>query len=315
MSVVPRKPAAIDDPGLRMVRRLRRQDSEDAPVDRSRRRTATASSRRRRRRRILLVLAVVLTPVAYSYFSALNGPGTDSVSARSVEWMRNNHLGGVVDAVERRWYDHHQAKVGGTPAVAAATPRLADPSASPPTSESQPTATAPSAAIPTVQASPAAPTSEPRPTETAQSAATPTKQASPGAPAVTSAPPAPASLPAPAPLTSPSPSPVDGEGQWSPIDQSTAGVAGAYATLIRPDDVHTSILDAVVWIDPHVVALRAYPGANLPGAPWDRPDHVEADNQARLIAAFNGGFRLADSHGGMILGGQQMAPMRVGAAT
>src|SRR6478752_3478329 len=119
MSVVPPKRAAIDDPGPRLVRSLRRQD---APIGRSRRRKATAS----RRRRILLALAVVLTPVAYSYFSALTGPGADSVSARSVEWMRNNHLGGVVDAVERRWYDHHQAKVGGTPAATKATPRLAD---------------------------------------------------------------------------------------------------------------------------------------------------------------------------------------------
>ncbi len=247
------------------------------------------------------MIAVVLAPIMYSYMSALTGPGTDSASARSVEWMRNHHLGGVVDAVERRWYDHHQAKVGGTPAVAAATPRLADPAA-PPTFESQPTATAPSAATSTTRARSAAPAPSSAP-------------AASSAPAESSAPVGSQALPAPAALTSPAPTPVDGEGQWSPIDHASTGPPGAYATLIRPDDVHTSILDAVAWIDPHVVQLRAYPGANLPGAPWDRPDHIEADQQARLIAAFNGGFRLADSHGGMILGGQQIAPMRVGAAT
>ncbi len=122
-------------------------------------------------------------------------------------------------------------------------------------------------------------------------------------------------LPAPAALRTPARSPIQGEGEWTPIGPTVAGVAGAYGTLIRPDDVHTSVLDAVVWIDPGRLALRQYPGANLPGAPWDRPDHVEADRQQRLVAAFNGGFRLGDSHGGMILGGATLAPMRDGAAT
>ena len=252
-------------------------------------------ARRRRRRRVLLVLAIVVVPVAYSYLSALTGPGSDSLSARSVEWMRNHHLGGVVDGVERRWYDHHQAKVGGDPGVAIATPRLAD---------AAPAAT--TRTVPQIAEPSTAPTSESRPTATAPPAATST---------VASPPAGLQPLPAPAPLTSPAPNPVADEGRWTPIDSASNGAPGAYATLIRPDDVHTSILDAVVWIDPHIAALRHYPGANLPGAPWDRPDHVESASQARLIAAFNGGFRLADSHGGMILGGQQIAPMRIGAAT
>lgn len=271
-----------------------RRDDEPAAgaVRRSRRRGATVARRRVRRRRVLLVLAVVLIPVAYSYLSALTGPGTDSLSARSIEWMRNNHLGGVVDAVERRWYDHHQAKVGGAPGVDAATPRLAD-------------VTSTTTIAPKATASSATRTSEPRSTATAPSAASSTATASPAARV----------LPAPEPLISPASTPVPGEGQWTPIDGASAGSPGAYATLVRPDDVHTSVLDAVVWLDPHVVALRHYPGANLPGAPWDRPDHVEPGNQARLVAAFNGGFRLPDSHGGMILGGEQIAPMRTGAAT
>jgi hypothetical protein len=108
---------------------------------------------------------------------------------------------------------------------------------------------------------------------------------------------------------------VAGEGQWSPIDHTSAGAPGAYATVIRPDAVHTSVLDAVVWLDPHVVRLRQFPGVKIPGAPWDRPDHVPTQDQSSLIAAFNGGFRLVDSRGGMILGGRQLAPMRGGAAT
>jgi len=125
-------------------------------------------------------------------------------------------------------------------------------------------------------------------------------------------------LPPPARLRTPAAAPIADEGAWTaigPVVAGTGGSTGAYGTLIRPDDVHTSVLDAVVWIDPHVLELRHYPGANLPGAPWDRPDHVESERQRQLVAAFEGGFRLADSHGGMLLGGSELAPMRVGAAT
>ncbi|MCU1502216.1 MAG: hypothetical protein JWM12_1570, partial [Ilumatobacteraceae bacterium] len=108
---------------------------------------------------------------------------------------------------------------------------------------------------------------------------------------------------------------IQGEGTWTPIGPTAAGVAGAYGTTIRPDAVHTSILDAVVWIDPRLLSLRQYPGANIPGAPWDRPDHVEAERQQQLVAAFAGGFRLADSRGGVILAGAELAPMRTGGAT
>jgi hypothetical protein len=90
---------------------------------------------------------------------------------------------------------------------------------------------------------------------------------------------------------------------------------GVYATLIRPDDVHTSVLDAVVWINPKIVSLRQYPGSRLPGAPWDRPDFVEPQRQASLVAAFSGGFRLNDSRDGMFLGGSQLQPLRAGGAT
>ena len=136
----------IDDPGLRVRMRGRQRhtahathtvqistdptadapgDGSERPVRRSARHAATVARRRRRRRRVLLVIVVVLMPIMYSYLSALSGPGSDSLSARSVEWMREHHLGGVVDTVERRWYDHHQAKVGGTPNVSTATPQLA----------------------------------------------------------------------------------------------------------------------------------------------------------------------------------------------
>ena len=91
------------------------------------------------RRIILAVVVVLMLPVAYSYVQALTGPGTDPWTARSVEWLRDHHFGGVVDWAERTWNDLHPAKKGGTPDVAKDVPRLAVP---PARGASAPTATA-----------------------------------------------------------------------------------------------------------------------------------------------------------------------------
>ncbi len=78
-----------------------------------------AAPRRRRRRRIAriaaLVVALLLLPVAWSYTQAITAPGTDSVTARSTEWLRGHGFNGVVNRVEDWWYSHHPPKVGGTP--------------------------------------------------------------------------------------------------------------------------------------------------------------------------------------------------------
>ncbi|MEO8266084.1 MAG: hypothetical protein ABI706_11325 [Ilumatobacteraceae bacterium] len=76
--------------------------------------------RRRTRRwigRITVGVTVVLLPPLYSYTSALTGPGSDSLQARTVEWARDNHLGPVVDRLENWYYSRHQAVVGGVPSV------------------------------------------------------------------------------------------------------------------------------------------------------------------------------------------------------
>ncbi len=119
----------------------------------------------------------------------------------------------------------------------------------------------------------------------------------------------------PPPLASPAAPAIPNEGQWAPFGPVVNGVQGAYVTSVRPDAIHTSVLDAVIWIDPTVLSLRQYPGVKIPGSPWDRPTSVEASRQAQLVAAFSGGFRLKDSNGGMILGHRILQSMRVGAAT
>jgi hypothetical protein len=67
------------------------------------------------RRRVVCLLVVFAAMPAWSFIGALRAPGSDSISARSVEWLRTHDLGGVVNGVEHWWYSHHPPPVGGTP--------------------------------------------------------------------------------------------------------------------------------------------------------------------------------------------------------
>jgi len=52
----------------------------------------------------VIVILGVASPVGYSYAGALTFPGNAGWSARSVDWLRSNGGGGLVDSVENFWY-------------------------------------------------------------------------------------------------------------------------------------------------------------------------------------------------------------------
>lgn len=78
-------------------------------------------SRVHRRRRNLVaavvaaVLVLALVPAAVSLVQALTAPGTDTLSARTVEWLRDHGFGPTVNEVERYWFSQHAPPKGGTP--------------------------------------------------------------------------------------------------------------------------------------------------------------------------------------------------------
>ena len=77
----------------------------------------------RRRRRLLItagITAAVLAAPAVSYVQALTYPGSAPFATRSVEWVRDNGGGRVVDAAENWWYARH-VPAGQTPTVRAGT--------------------------------------------------------------------------------------------------------------------------------------------------------------------------------------------------
>ncbi len=65
--------------------------------------------------------------------------------------------------------------------------------------------------------------------------------------------------------------PVANEGVWSPVGPQVGGAQTMYTTQVRPDSVHTSILDGLVWMDPKLVSFTVHPGTEEPGGKHTTP--------------------------------------------
>ncbi len=122
--------------------------------------------------------------------------------------------------------------------------------------------------------------------------------------------PKPAAVPVPEGVT-----PVANEGIWQPIGPLVGGAQSMYTTQVRPDSVHTSVLDGLVWMDPKLVRFEVHPGTQEPGGKSDIPSMIPVADRLGLIAAFNGGFRMQDALGGFYLAGITYKPLRDGAAS
>jgi hypothetical protein len=185
-----------------------------------------------------------------------------SFAERGAEWMRDNHLGGILNTVESWWLRNNKPKEGGEPDRAIEVPTSGD----------------------------VGPTST-------------VKVVAPHLPA-------PTNVQVPEGVT-----PVANEGVWQPVGPLVGGAQTMYTTQVRPDSVHTSILDGLVWIDPKLVTFEVFPGSEEPGGKWAKPSQVPMDRRLSLIAAFNGGFRMDDAKGGFYMDGVTQRPLRDGAAS
>jgi hypothetical protein len=118
----------------------------------------------------------------------------------------------------------------------------------------------------------------------------------------------------PAPLRSPGPGGPAGEGHWSQTGRSVGSTTAVYTTTIRPFVGGQPA--GIAWIDTSRTAQRLYAGPpSEPSGAFAQSGAVAPGDRAQLLAAFNGGFQVAQSNGGWYSEGQMPIPLRNGAAS
>jgi hypothetical protein len=125
----------------------------------------------------------------------------------------------------------------------------------------------------------------------------------------------PSHLPAPAPVPLVVAPALAEEGQWQAVGPTVNGVPAMYEAQFRADTTYTSQITSAVWIDPTLLHVSLVPGAEEPGGSWAEPPDLTGTAAAQAVAAFNGGFRFQDAHGGFYLDGRQAVPLVDGAAS
>ena len=120
-------------------------------------------------------------------------------------------------------------------------------------------------------------------------------------------------LPAPATLA-PFGSPAAGQGTWSPVGRTVRGVPAIYqTTLVPPGGTRPA---GIAWMDTRLLAARLYSGSKSPGGgPYRYTAPIQPVQAARLVAAFNGGFKMNEAGGGYYTQGRTIDPLRRGSAS
>lgn len=109
---------------------------------------------------------------------------------------------------------------------------------------------------------------------------------------------------------------LTGEGHYKVL-QTVNHDALVQVAYVRPDKVHTSYLSAVVWMSGKHTKLVLHPGTTDPGhlSRWKQPPILSTSANSGVLAAFNSGFKLTDSHGGYWDHGHGSHPLVSGAAS
>ena len=94
---------------------------------------------------------------------------------------------------------------------------------------------------------------------------------------------------------------------WRPAGSKVHGVSAVYVAVVPRTPV------TLMWMNQTLLKYRYVPGSSYPEhgpvLPADRTPHTWVPN---MVAAFNGGFHLADNVGGYFYAGTLVKPMRSG---
>ena len=105
-----------------------------------------------------------------------------------------------------------------------------------------------------------------------------------------------------------------GEGVWQPAGRLVGGKPAVYETsLVPPGGTERS---GIAWMDTSLLSARLYSGSVSPGGgPYKYTAPVSRTAASSLVAAFNGGFKMKDAHGGYYTEGRMIDPLVRGAAS
>jgi hypothetical protein len=105
-----------------------------------------------------------------------------------------------------------------------------------------------------------------------------------------------------------------GEGMWQPAGRLVAGKPAVYETLLVPPGGTKRA--GIAWMDTNLLSARLYSGSVSPGGgPYKYTAPVALTAASSLVAAFNGGFKMADAHGGYYTEGRMIDPLVRGDAS
>jgi hypothetical protein len=237
---------------------------------------------------VLVIPVLSACMMGVSFVGAALSPGNQSFAAKWADWLRAHHAGLLAQRFEEIYYSATAPAKGGRPAGLNKVPVTVRGPAVTTTGQRLASHHSTGGARPT--------------TGPARPGTTPATTRPPGLPA-------PSHVPL---LVRPA---LAGEGKWQPTGPLVDGEPAMYVAQFRADDVYTSQITTAVWVDPELLRLELVPGSTEPGGRWAHPPYVTTAELPYLVAAFNGGFRFQDAHGGIYLEGRTGVPLVRGAAS
>ena len=105
-----------------------------------------------------------------------------------------------------------------------------------------------------------------------------------------------------------------GEGVWQQAGRLVGGKPAVYETSLVPPG--GTARARIAWMDASLLSARLYSGSVSPGGgPYKYTAPVSRTAAGSLVAAFNGGFKMKDAHGGYYTEGRLIDPLVRGAAS
>ncbi len=107
-----------------------------------------------------------------------------------------------------------------------------------------------------------------------------------------------------------------GQGVWHAAGRLVRGFPSVFETWLIPPGGTRRQRAGLAWMDTRLLSARLYSGSISPGGgPYRYTAPISRAQAGTLVAAFNGGFKMKDAHGGYYTEGRTIDRLRPGAAS